>query len=345
MGAGSGLLGLAIGLATGGIGYWIGQTATWFSVGFTGGISLFNFGQAATAKRPTTPYSRTGPSINDVKVSTTGSGVPIPVVYGNSRVSCHFLYVGSFGERETTLHKRDGYRPVLSQPFIDVIALGICEGPIKNIRRIWADGKVIYDADQGVVSYDNGGYRELPFFSKVTLYNGYKTNIYKGQEGDDVLPDGYKEQLQDPDLFEILGVDTPYYSGLAYLVITDFQLYEFGNQIPTFEVELFTSSENIQEKNLPCINVGKSRPDLLPSYIYSNKLDVTGPEVSAMEKLTPLFDTGPSVTAGVTENPRTWIKFGNIYYQFPDPTNPGRVEIATFVPNNVRTKDDMYIDT
>ncbi|MGA4923502.1 hypothetical protein, partial [Bacillus subtilis] len=70
------------------------------------------------------------------------------------------------------------------------IAIGLCEGPIQKVGRIWADGKLI---DLSSITY----------------------RIYKGTE----------IQGKDAKIVAVEGdVNTPAYRGLAYIVIEDLPL-------------------------------------------------------------------------------------------------------------------------
>ncbi len=83
-------------------------------------------------------------------------------------------------------------------------AIAICEGEIDDIERIWADNKLL---DK----------------SKITF------RLYHGTEN----------QNPDPFIQSIEGIpNTPAYRGLAYFVIENFQINEFGSHIPNFTFEV-----------------------------------------------------------------------------------------------------------
>src|SRR5690606_9796047 len=83
-------------------------------------------------------------------------------------------------------------------------ALGLCEGPIALIRRVWADG------------------RELDL---ETL----EMRIYRGTARQ--LPDPLIEAKQGPGR-------APAWRGLAYVVFERLPLDDFGNRIPAFQFEV-----------------------------------------------------------------------------------------------------------
>ncbi|MDF7762218.1 hypothetical protein PU683_22155, partial [Kosakonia cowanii] len=83
-------------------------------------------------------------------------------------------------------------------------AVGLCEGPIAFVRRIWADGVEI---DQ----------------SRITLR---------------VHPGG-ADQAADPLIVAKEGVqNAPAYRGLAYVVFEGLPLGDYGNRIPQFTFEV-----------------------------------------------------------------------------------------------------------
>ena len=83
-------------------------------------------------------------------------------------------------------------------------AVGVCEGEIAEVRRVWADGK---ELDLG----------------KYTL------RIYRGDEA----------QTSDPLTVAREGADrAPSYRGLAYVVFERLPLADFGNRVPQLAFEI-----------------------------------------------------------------------------------------------------------
>src|SRR5690606_33689486 len=89
-------------------------------------------------------------------------------------------------------------------------AVGLCEGEIDRVARVWADGK--------------------PFdLSKINA------RLYRGT------------QTQTPDdLINSIEGSAPAFRGLAYIVFEDLPLKEFGNRIPqlSFEIEKSLSADD-----------------------------------------------------------------------------------------------------
>ena len=141
-------------------------------------------------------------------------GAPIPLVYGKARVAGHVIWATDIDERR---HDRPrggkggggGGRNAKFSYFVS-LAVAVSARPIQRIARIWADGKLLRDAN---------GQSRVPF--TMTVYPGSA------------------EQAPDPTIQACEGVaDTPPMRGLAYVVIEDLPLSEFGNRIPNLSFEV-----------------------------------------------------------------------------------------------------------
>lgn len=156
-----------------------------------------------------------GPRLKDIKISASTYGNIIPEGFGQSRVAGNMIW--SSPVRETKQKKQAGKGGgYYNQYTYDVdFAMAFAQGPIDEIRRIWADGKLIYDAT-GTSVVDTTG--------KFTM------RAYMGTD----------DQLPDPVMEEWLGVgETPAHRGLAYVVFDNFQLADFGNRIPQMAAEIY----------------------------------------------------------------------------------------------------------
>lgn len=203
-------IGSAVGGAIGGpIGAAVGRLA-----GALGGSLIDQAPQTHAAPR----YS-VGPRLKamDGVASTEGAGVPR--VYGRARIGGQMIWATRFLEQANVSvqaaarsgGKGGGGGGATSAPQVNVtyayfanFAIGLCEGPIAFVRRIWADG-----AELDLTT--------LPI------------RIYRGTE----------DQQPDPLIVAKEGVENaPAYRGLAYVVFENLPLASFGNRIPqlTFEV-------------------------------------------------------------------------------------------------------------
>ena len=159
------------------------------------------------------PKAPDGPRIEDKSVQVSTYGQPIPRIYGTHRMAGNVLWSTDLIETAKEEGGKGG-PSYTTYSYRASFAVSICQGPITGIRRMWADGKLIYDQSET----NTGPQRD---------YNAQGLAIYTGSDS----------QLPDPTIQALKG-DTPAYRGQAYVVFTDLQLEKFGNRLPslTFEV-------------------------------------------------------------------------------------------------------------
>ena len=147
-----------------------------------------------------------GPRLGAQRPMTAQEGVAVPRVYGMARIAATVIWATRF--EEVTRTERRGAKGgprVTTYSYHANVALGLCEGPVAAIRRIWADGQEIDLRDVDI-------------------------RLHHGTE----------DQEPDPLILARQGEgNTPAYRGLAYLVLEHFALEAFGNRIPQFEIEVF----------------------------------------------------------------------------------------------------------
>lgn len=159
------------------------------------------------------------PKINDIRVQDSAYGKIIPRVYGMYRVAGNVIWAGQPHEH-TSGGKgmgKGGGQTVVRMSF----AIGLCEGPIQGVRRIWANGKLVYDVSNPSNYAQISGSNQM--LSNFVVYNG------------DEL------QTPDPTMESQLGVgNVPAHRGLAYAVFNELDLSEWGNFLPSFSFEVVT---------------------------------------------------------------------------------------------------------
>ncbi len=164
----------------------------------------------------------TGPRLDDLRVQASTYGGMIPVMYGTHRVAGNVLWASPMRETVTTTEDDGKGGPVsetTTYSYSIDLAIGICEGEITGIRKIWANGTLVYnlgdDADGVTVAASQA------LADSMTVYTGTES------------------QLADPTIEAIEGAgNVPGYRGLAYVVIADLQLANYGNRIPNIEFEV-----------------------------------------------------------------------------------------------------------
>ncbi len=223
---------LAVTLAGGLLGGAIGGTLAAVSLGLTIGGFIGQTFFGPTIK---------GPQLQDLKVSASTYGNPIPEVYGVVRVSTNMIW--STGIRETKHTSRGKGGPKRETYTYDcTFAMALCKGPIDGILRIWGDGKLIYDVsgnasrdlysgdafyDIATSIMDDAGWTLGKSSSDTS--GKFKMRVYKG--GEDQLPDSLIEADK--------GVGSvSAYRGIAYIVFENFELEDFANRIPAITVEV-----------------------------------------------------------------------------------------------------------
>ena len=149
--------------------------------------------------------------LSDLTVQTSHEGAPIPRVYGRVRVTGQMIWATRFEEE---VHERDaeggGGKGGSSDTTIEQyryyanFAIGLCEGRIARINRVWADGKPFNLA--------NASYR-----------------LHRGGAGQE--PDSLIEAKQGDGR-------APAYRNTAYIVFERLPLGRFGNRVPHFSFEV-----------------------------------------------------------------------------------------------------------
>ena len=156
-----------------------------------------------------------GPRLTNLASMASTEGAPIPRLYGRARIGGQVIWATRFVETQS--RTRTGGSGGKSQlvgagsttdqvtyAYAANFAVGLCEGEIAFVRRIWADGQEI-DRTR------------------------FTHRLYTGTQ----------DQMPDPLIVAKEGVDeAPAYRGLAYLVFENFPLADYGNRIPQLSFEV-----------------------------------------------------------------------------------------------------------
>lgn len=168
---------------------------------------------------------------NSLQISTYG--VVIPRIYGAARLAGNVIWANQRNEHKSTKTEggkgMGGGAKTITYTYSQSFAIGICQGPISGIRKIWADGKLIKDLT--AVS---------PSSSDTNTGGAFAPNIYLGDD----------TQEPDPVIEAAMGIDNvPAYRGLAYIVARDFALTDWGNRIPNFTFEVVRGASALPAAN------------------------------------------------------------------------------------------------
>ncbi len=160
-----------------------------------------------------------GPRLNDLRVMTSEEGAAIPILWGRMRVAGQVIWATNLEEVVSTETQKASSKggggastATTSYSYFGNFAVGLCEGEIDGIGRVWADGKII----------------DIETFT---------TRLYTGSES----------QNADSLITSIEGV-APAYRGLAYIVFERLALERFGNRIPQLAFEVFRRGSSLGEK-------------------------------------------------------------------------------------------------
>jgi len=166
----------------------------------------------------------TGPRLNDLTVQTSTYGAVIPRVYGTVTVNGNVIWLQGNSLTETVTKKKSGGKGGGSKTttktftYSATFAVGLCEGPIIGVRRIWVGPDLIYDAgstDPDTIAASNASAEGF------AIYLGTDT------------------QAPDPRVQADVGVDNaPAWRGLAYIVFYDLPLSRYSNSLMGAQVRV-----------------------------------------------------------------------------------------------------------
>ncbi|MEI4486588.1 glycoside hydrolase/phage tail family protein [Frigidibacter sp. MR17.14] len=150
--------------------------------------------------------------IDRFRLTGASEGAPVTRVWGRMRVGGQVIWASEFRERSETETTSSGGKggggsqssSVTTYSYSVSLALALCEGEIRGVERVWADGAPLK-------------------WSDVSM------RVYRGDEG----------QLPDPAVEAGMGAGrAPAYRGTAYVVFEDLDLGPFGNRVPQFSFEV-----------------------------------------------------------------------------------------------------------
>lgn len=150
----------------------------------------------------------TGARLATARIPGADEGTPVTRLYGTARIGGTLFWATRFEEEVTT--ERSGGKAfgsgttTTSYTYFANVAVGLCEGEVTAVRRVWADG------------------RELDL-------TGIEMRLHRGTA--DQLPDPLIEAKQG-------AGNAPAYRHTAYVVFEHLPLDDFGNRIPVLQFEV-----------------------------------------------------------------------------------------------------------
>ena len=240
-----------------------GQALGFFAGSILGGV-LFGFGPPDTVQE--------GPRLTDSKVQTSAYGQYISVVYGIMRVSGNLIWASDVREVviETSQEVgKGGGGGVVSRnyEYYRSFAVGICEGPVNGIKKVFANTELIFDNVNNAPGTQILGEGEAYYLYSVsagmghyTLSNDvggrYLSATFNGTRGGDYFYQG-KIKPDDTRFSFAIGPDVPPPAKVYYLPVEDI----YG------EYALIRGALQSEKYGLTNVGLG-NRPDYYDDPLY-----------------------------------------------------------------------------
>lgn len=160
------------------------------------------------------PQSLEGQRIDSLDVQSASEGSPMYFVLGpQNRLAGTVIWMTDLNESSSTQSSGGkgggGGQSTTTYSYSVSVAIGVCEGPIHGIKRIWADSKIIYE--DGVLTSN---------CDSIAIYDGTQ-----------LAPDSLIEAAEG-------SAVTPAFKKTAYVVLENLQLADWGNRVPNFTFEV-----------------------------------------------------------------------------------------------------------
>lgn len=205
------------------------------AVAFQGATLGYSIGSLVT------PSTVQGPRLEDLSVQNSSYGLPIPIIYGGYRFGGNVIWsipiVEKVKKKKKKLFNKITIAKTKIYSYHASFAVGLCEGEIQGIRRIWADGKLVYDA-RDVTSTDVEDQVYIAGTGIPVTVRSVRLSASAEFQKYFTLYTGTETQLQDPTILAADGAEnTPAYRGLAYIVFKELPLLAYNNRRPSVEFE------------------------------------------------------------------------------------------------------------
>jgi len=157
--------------------------------------------------------------VDRFRLTGASEGAPVGQVYGAMRIGGQVIWASQFQEASSTSGGGKGAPSgpkTTSYSYTANLAIALCEGVITRVGRVWADGI------------------EVP-------RDNLNLRVYTGAE----------DQMPDPKIEAVEGAgNAPAYRGIAYVVLEDLPLTQFGNRIPQFTFEVLRPAQDTAEGDI-----------------------------------------------------------------------------------------------
>lgn len=221
-----------------------------------------------------------GPRLSDLTIPASSYGTPIPRGWGRFRVTGNLIWGLPLKEKKKKTGGKGGPSNT-TYSYFGSFAVLLCHGSVSGIRKIWANGELVYNNDPAANAKTQSA--AAKFANYFRIYLGTDT-----QEPDDLI------QAKE-------GVDkTPAYRGFCYLVFENLPLEKFGNRLPSISVEVIHSSTPVLVSTIIsdlCLSAGLTTnqfdatevSDLYATGFVINSVDTARSHIEKLQA-TYLFD-------------------------------------------------------
>lgn len=195
-----------------------------------------------------------GPRLDDRKVQISSYGVAIPKVWGWFRLGGNVIWATDLVERSNKEGGKGGPTQIVYTYFGNFTSL-FCEGGQGAVRRIWGDGKLMWEAPSGTVATPGAGY--LGSFGWNSKYSNYITIRF-----------GLETQTASSlhETYDGVG-NAPAYRGYVTVDFALLPLKDFGNRLPSISIEYFGG---VAEDTCEAVVFDAPNPATDPTDIYVN---------------------------------------------------------------------------
>jgi DNA-binding beta-propeller fold protein YncE len=185
------------------------------------------------------PVQIEGPRLSDARGMTARDGVPIPWGRGTFRVDGTLIACqpGPPTEHKHTESNKGGPEQI-TYTYTRTHAVLICEGEITGVRRIWRNGKLVYDARPEPTQ--RSGEADADFEARLRAWLDSRAGSSEFEEKF-TLYLGTSSQLPDPELEALFGAgEVSAFRDIAYIVIVDDDVTDSIQAIPQYSFEVVT---------------------------------------------------------------------------------------------------------
>jgi hypothetical protein len=189
--------------------------------------------------------SKGGPKLKDLHVTGSTYGAAIQWLWGTARIGGNIIWTYVLKQHA---HHGGGKGGPATYTYSWTGAVGLCAteqtGPIKNVLKIWADTKLVYDAtgesgiSKSIPGSGGGGKGGGHHGTGSAVVNGGITSAYN-KLGHFRVYLGTQDQMPDPAYETLVGASNATANrGMAYIVFDDVNIDPYGNRVPnwTFQV-------------------------------------------------------------------------------------------------------------